>query len=129
MPYELAPVLEVSTKTIFLPHRSASDEEPYTWAEESYVQNRGLVTVQLRTRYRRIIDESGHCTEVEDRSYGAEGPVLAPGQGVSISERFQVEAASGVLLHRYEVSTERGDVFTVQTPAFSFDSPLPRQTH
>jgi ApaG protein len=126
MPYTLAPILEIATKTVFLPHRSTPEEGAYTWAEESSLQNRGLVTVQLRARRRRLIDEGGRCSEVEDRSYGTDGPVLTPGQSVSISEHFQAEAASGVLLHCYEVATERGEVFTVQTPAYSFDSPFHR---
>ncbi|MDR0406583.1 MAG: ApaG domain [Holosporales bacterium] len=129
MSYELVPVLQVLTTTIFLPHRSTPETETYTWMEESTIENRGLVTVQLRTRYRRLIGTDGFRTEVKDRTYGADGPVLNPSESISISQHFCAETSSGVLIYFYEVSTERGEVFIMQTPIYSFDSPLPYTVH
>jgi uncharacterized protein affecting Mg2+/Co2+ transport len=129
MPYELAPVLQVSTMTIFLPHRSAPESHTYAWAEESHIRNCGLVTVQLKARHCRLIRADGLRTDVADRSYGSDGPVLHPGESVSISQNFWAETSSGVVMHSYDVSTERGEMFTVEAPACSFDSPFPRTVH
>jgi ApaG protein len=129
MPYALAPVLQISTRTVFLPHRSTPEEKNYAWAEESQVSNCGLVTVQLRMRCCRLIREDGFCISTQDRTYGDMGPVLHPGDSVSISQNFWAETPSGIVVYSYGVATERGEEFTVETPAYSFDSPFPRAVH
>jgi ApaG protein len=120
---ETAGVL-VRVEPQFLPEESEPDENRFVWAYTIEIENRTPETVQLLSRYWRIMDENGLTQEVRGAGVVGQQPVLAPGGSFRYTSACPLAAPSGVMVGTYSMlRLDRGEEFDIAVPAFPLDSP------
>ena len=93
------------------------------WAYTIDISNQGKETVQLRSRYWKITDANGRVEEVRGPGVIGETPVLAPGESFQYTSGCPLTTSSGIMVGRYQMTTQDGADFEIEIPAFSLDSP------
>ena len=71
----------------------------------------------------RITDSDGHNEEVRGPGVVGNMPVLKPGESFRYTSGCPLETPSGIMVGSYRMTTEDGEQFNVDIPAFSLDSP------
>lgn len=108
----------------FLAQQSDPDENRYVWAYTIEIVNSSPETVQLISRYWRIMDENGLTQEVRGAGVVGKQPVLEPGESFTYTSACPLGAPSGVMVGTYSmVRVEGGEEFDIAVPAFPLDSP------
>lgn len=115
--------IEVSVTPRFLPERSSDTENYYFWAYTIGIVNQGTATVQLKTRHWRITDGNGRLQEVRGPGVVGEEPVLRPGEAFEYTSGVPLQTPSGFMRGSYGMVSEDGELFDIEVPAFSLDSP------
>lgn len=115
--------IRVTVQSIFLDSQSEPEENHYVWAYRVCIENTGPEVVQLRNRYWRITDAVGGVQEVRGSGVVGEQPVLHPGEIFEYTSGTPLKTSSGIMVGTYEMHTGAGQVFEVDIPAFSLDSP------
>ncbi|WP_243396321.1 Co2+/Mg2+ efflux protein ApaG [Hyphococcus luteus] len=122
--------IRVSVSPTFLEDQSDPDEPRYVWAYTVRINNESDTPVQLRTRYWRITDSRGQTDVVAGDGVVGEQPVIRPGEGFEYTSGAPLATPSGLMVGAYGMETHEGEVFDVDIPAFSLDSPHElRQIH
>ena len=119
--------IKVTVEPTFAPERSDPDEPLYFWTYRVEIANLSERTVQLTHRHWRITDALGHREEVRGLGVVGEQPTLAPGETFHYASGCPLRTSSGVMVGSYRMVAEDGDVFDVEIPAFSLDSPEARR--
>ena len=115
--------IEVKVTPRFMSDRSSPDNGYYFWAYTIEIINRGTETVQLKTRYWRITDAHGKLQEVRGAGVVGEQPELKPGQSYEYTSGVPLPTPSGFMTGSYGmVTTDNGEDFNIDIPAFSLDS-------
>lgn len=112
----------------FIDDQSDPDENQYLWAYHISIQNQGGETVQLISRYWHITDAAGRVNEVNGAGVVGEQPVLHPGEHFDYTSGTPLGTPSGIMVGRYQMQTGTGEMFEVDIPAFSLDSPYTTRT-
>lgn len=107
----------------FQDSRSDPDKSEYLWAYTIEIENGGPMTVQLMTRYWRILDSDGRQQEVRGEGVVGEKPIIEPGGRYVYTSGCPLRTPSGMMVGSYSMLAENGDVFDIEIPAFSLDSP------
>jgi ApaG protein len=107
----------------YLEEESSPDDGRFFWAYTIEISNEGSETVQLCTRHWRITDSDGHNEEVRGPGVVGNMPVLKPGESFRYTSGCPLETPSGIMVGSYRMTTEDGEQFNVDIPAFSLDSP------
>jgi ApaG protein len=115
--------IKVTVKPAYLEDQSSPAENHYVWAYHVRIENCGLETVQLRSRYWRITDSRGQVQEVRGPGVVGEQPVLGPGEAFEYTSASPLPTPSGIMVGTYQMQTRKGESFSVRIPAFSLDSP------
>ncbi|CAA6604187.1 Protein ApaG [Rhodospirillaceae bacterium LM-1] len=115
--------ITVSVEPVYLEDQSNPEENHFVWAYRVKIENGGMETVQLLRRHWRITDAMGRQQEVEGPGVVGETPVLQPGESFEYTSGTPLPTASGIMVGTYKMETEQGEVFDVNIPAFSLDSP------
>ncbi len=118
----------ITVRPEYLEDQSKPDENHYVWAYHIRIENHGTRTVQLLTRYWRIVDSTGRTQEVRGPGVVGEQPVLHPGESFEYSSGTPLSTPSGIMVGSYQMTTDGGDKFDVAIPAFSLDSPHIRRS-
>ncbi len=113
----------VSVNPYYLAEQSSPDEDRFVWAYTVKIENRGGETVQLLRRHWRITDKFGRLQEVEGPGVVGEQPVLKPGDSFEYTSGCPLPTPSGIMAGRYQMTTQGGEQFDIEIPAFSLDSP------
>lgn len=122
--------IRVSVSPHYLEDQSDPDEPRYVWAYTVRINNESDAQVQLRTRYWRITDSRGQTDVVAGDGVVGEQPVIRPGEGFEYTSGAPLATPSGMMVGAYGMETTDGEVFDVDIPAFSLDSPHElRQIH
>ncbi len=122
--------IRVSVSPTFLEDQSDPEEPRYVWAYTVRINNESETPVQLRTRYWRITDSRGQTDIVAGDGVVGEQPVIRPGEGFEYTSGAPLATPSGLMVGAYGMETHEGEVFDVDIPAFSLDSPHElRQIH
>lgn len=120
---ETAGVL-VRVEPQFLAQESDPDESRYVWAYTIEIVNCSTETVQLLSRFWRIMDENGLTQEVRGPGVVGQQPVLEPGESFRYTSACPLAAPSGVMVGTYSMlRTSNGAEFDIAVPAFPLDSP------
>lgn len=120
---ETAGVL-VRVEPQFLAQESDPDESRYVWAYTIEIVNCSTETVQLLSRFWRIMDENGLTQEVRGPGVVGQQPVLEPGESFRYTSACPLAAPSGVMVGTYSMlRTSNGEEFDIAVPAFPLDSP------
>jgi ApaG protein len=124
MPYSaITRGIVVSVEPTFLEAQSSPHESKYVWAYRIVIENRGSETVQLRSRHWRIMNALGAVREVQGEGVVGEQPVLKAGEVYEYSSGTPLNTPSGLMIGTYQMQTEGGEIFDVEIPSFSLDSP------
>jgi ApaG protein len=124
------PMYEAETRGVIVraePEYLEDQSDPpagrYVWAYAIEIENAGPVTVQLISRYWRILDSLGRQQEVHGEGVVGLQPVIEPGQRFSYSSGCPLATPSGLMVGSYSMLSETGETFDIEIPAFSLDSP------
>lgn len=115
--------IKVSVIPTYLEDQSEPSDNMYVWAYTVQVENMGQKDVQLMNRYWKILDAKGSAQEVRGPGVVGEQPVIKPGEGFRYTSGTALHTPSGVMLGHYEMLSDAGDLFPIDIPAFSLDSP------
>ena len=120
--------VRVRVEPQFLEDESDPDEQRFFWAYTIDIINEGSETVQLRSRHWRITDATGQTEEVRGPGVVGKTPVLTPGASFRYTSGCPLPTPSGIMVGSYQMTNEAGDLFNVEIPAFSLDSPHARRS-
>lgn len=107
----------------FVAEQSNPEEDCWVFGYSVVVENAGTETVQLKSRYWRIVDGYGRKIEVRGEGVVGKQPVLAPGERYKYTSGTPLKTSSGIMSGTYQMETAEGRWFDVQIPAFSLDAP------
>lgn len=116
-------MIRVTVTPSFLAEESLPAENRYTWAYQVEITNEGPISVQLRSRYWKIVDGLGRVQEVRGPGVVGEEPVIPPGGSFRYTSGCPLGTPSGFMVGAYHMQAETGDWFSVDIPAFSLDMP------
>ena len=120
--------IAVRVQPQFLPAESSAEQSRYFWAYTVEIENRSDETVQLQTRFWRITDGLGRVETVRGAGVVGESPVIRPGDSYTYTSGCPLSTPSGIMAGRYGMVATNGEVFDVDIPAFSLDSPAAPRT-
>lgn len=115
--------IEVEVEPVYLPERSDPQEGRYVWAYRVLIANHSDETVQLLSRYWRIIDGNGKVDEVRGPGVVGEQPDLNPGDSYQYTSGCPLSTPTGFMAGHYTMRTDAGALFDVEIPAFALDLP------
>ncbi len=115
--------ITVTVKPVYLEDQSEPDKGHYVWAYTVRIENGGTGTIQLKTRHWRVTDALGRTQEVRGKGVVGEQPILSPGDTFEYTSGTPLDTPSGIMVGSYQMATDEGDLFDVDIPAFSLDSP------
>lgn len=113
----------VTVHPVYLEEQSLPEEQHYVWAYTIQIENTGTQTVQLINRNWHITDANGQTQEVHGPGVVGEQPVLRPTESYQYTSGAALHTPSGIMMGTYEMQTDNGDLFLIEIPAFSLDSP------
>jgi ApaG protein len=108
----------------YLEDQSTPEESEFFWAYTVDIANERDETVQLRSRVWRITDGQGRTEEVRGPGVVGETPVIQPGNSFSYTSGCPLRTPSGIMAGSYQMADAKGQLFDVEIPAFSLDSPF-----
>ena len=108
----------------YLKDQSSPEESEFLWAYTIDIANESDDTVQLRSRVWRITDGHGQTEEVRGPGVVGETPVIRPGTSFTYTSGCPLRTPSGIMVGSYQMVDGKGQLFDVEIPAFSLDSPF-----
>ena len=122
--------IQITVVPAFMAEQSAPQSGRYFWSYTIEIANIGDQTVTLRSRYWKITDGNGQVREVRGEGVVGEQPDIAPGASFTYTSGCPLETPQGIMVGAYVMEGPAGEMFTVDIPAFSLDTPLaPRVLH
>ena len=115
--------IQVTVRPQYLPEQSDPEKSHFVWAYQVRIENKGNVTVQLRSRHWKITDALGRLQEVKGAGVVGETPVLRPGHAFEYTSRTPLPTPSGFMGGTYQMVSESGENFDIEIPTFSLDMP------
>jgi ApaG protein len=115
--------IEVVAEPMYQAGQSSPEMRRWFWAYRITIINRSPMTVQLLSRYWRIVDANGHVEEVRGPGVVGEQPVLGPDDSYQYVSGCPLSTPSGTMEGHYEMVDEIGSGHRIFIPAFSLDLP------
>jgi ApaG protein len=115
--------IEVVVEPFYLEEQSDPDDDRYVWGYRVVIANNSGIAVRLVNRYWNITDQNGQIDEVSGPGVVGEQPRLQPGDTYEYSSGCPLDTPSGLMFGHYQMETDEGELFDVDIPAFSLDSP------
>jgi len=120
--------IRVTVTPQHLPDQTNPAKSQYVWAYHVLIENKGDVTVQLRSRHWKITDAHGRQQEVKGPGVVGATPRLKPGEAFEYRSGTSLATSSGFMGGTYQMVSETGENFDIEIPTFSLDTPAgPRQ--
>lgn len=120
--------IEVVAEPMFRPDQSDPESRRWFWTYRITIINQSEMTVQLQSRYWRIIDANGKIEEVRGPGVVGEQPVLGPDDSYQYMSGCPLSTPSGTMEGHYLMLDGAGVSHTILIPAFSLDLPDNRRT-
>ena len=116
--------IRVSVRAFYLEDQSKPDQCQFVWAYRITIENQGRETVQLMRRSWLITDAQGRTVQVNGDGVVGEKPVLEAGEVFEYTSGTPLHTPSGFMSGQYHMAvTTTGELFDVEIPTFSLDSP------
>ncbi|MEM8987557.1 MAG: Co2+/Mg2+ efflux protein ApaG [Pseudomonadota bacterium] len=115
--------VRVSVESDYLEDQSAPEDHRYVWSYTVRIENETDDAVRLVTRYWKITDANGGTQEVRGSGVVGEQPRLEPGERYEYTSGAPLSTPSGIMVGQYQMERDNGDLFQVEVPPFSLDSP------
>jgi ApaG protein len=119
--------IEVVAEPWYRPDQSDAEVGRFVWSYRITIVNNSDRTVQLVSRYWRIIDATGLLEEVRGPGVVGEQPILNPGDSFQYTSGCPLRTRSGTMEGVYTMVDDRGSTIMVEIPAFSLDLPDERR--
>jgi len=113
----------VTVRPQYLPDQSDPAKSQYVWAYQVRIENKGDITVQLRSRHWKITDGLGRRQEVKGAGVVGKTPRLRPGEMFEYTSGTPLSTSSGFMGGTYQMVSEAGENFDIEIPTFSLDTP------
>jgi len=120
--------IKIIVRPQYLDRQSQPEEGHFVWAYTITMENHGRETVTLRTRYWKITDATGKVQEVRGAGVVGQEPTLKPGGSFQYTSGCPLKTPSGFMTGAYYMQSETGEMFNVDIPTFSLDSPHAKQS-
>ncbi|AMS44211.1 MULTISPECIES: Co2+/Mg2+ efflux protein ApaG [Aminobacter] len=115
--------IAVEVEPFYLVDQSEPAENRYVWGYRVTIENNSDEFVQLLSRYWHITDASGKVEEVRGPGVVGDQPELNPGDSYQYASGCPLSTPSGIMVGRYTMRNEAGEMFDIAIPAFSLDLP------
>lgn len=115
--------IRVSVEPAFEEEESSPVDSHFFWSYTVKIENLSDEAVQLRSRYWQITDDAGHVEEIRGHGVVGEEPMIAPGESYYYTSGAPLPTSSGIMVGCYQMESSSGELFNVEVPAFSLDSP------
>ncbi len=115
--------IAVEVEPFYLVDQSEPSENRYVWGYRVTIENNSDEFVQLLSRYWHITDASGKVEEVRGPGVVGDQPELNPGDSYQYASGCPLSTPSGIMVGRYTMRNEAGELFDIAIPAFSLDLP------
>ena len=119
--------IKVSVKPAFQEQQSDPGDELFVWSYTVRIHNGSRKSVRLRTRHWLITNAKGLTEEVKGVGVVGEQPLIKPGEGFEYTSGAPLTTPSGMMVGRYGMENAEGELFDIDIPAFSLDSPHERR--
>ena len=127
MPYSATTrQIRVTVEPVWLEDQSSPAENRFVWAYQVRIENLGHETVQLRSRHWRITDARGSVEDIRGPGVVGKQPVIEPGDAFEYTSGAPLATPSGFMGGTYRMTSAAGEVFDIEIPTFSLDSPYLR---
>jgi len=115
--------IQVTVRPQYLPNQSDPARPQFAWSYEVHIENKGDVTVQLRSRHWKITDALGRQQEVKGPGVVGKTPLLRPGEMFEYTSGTSLPTPWGSMGGTYQMVSESGENFDIEIPTFSLDTP------
>lgn len=115
--------IKVTIQTAFLEEESAPSRGHYMWAYHVDIVNQNDCPVRLLAREWHIINARGQMETVYGAGVVGQQPFLKAGQSFAYSSGTPLATPSGLMYGTYTFTNNKGEVWEVDIPSFSLDSP------
>lgn len=115
--------IAVSVEPFYLESQSEPAENHYVWAYRVTIDNQSDEAVKLLSRYWHITDGKGQVEEVSGPGVVGDQPDLGPGDSYQYTSGCPLTTPSGIMVGRYTMRNDKGEMFEIDIPAFSLDLP------
>ncbi|MEM7068754.1 MAG: Co2+/Mg2+ efflux protein ApaG [Pseudomonadota bacterium] len=115
--------IKVTVMPVYIDERSDPDNSQYFWAYRVIVDNQSDKTIQLISRYWKIVDADGRVEEVRGEGVVGLQPVIKPKGNFSYTSGCPLNCPSGIMEGYYTMVDTDGNSFEVKIPAFPLDLP------
>ena len=116
--------IKISVIPEYLDDQSIPEEYYYVWAYHVTIENLGIKSVTLKSRYWEIIDSNGKKQEVEGKGVIGKQPTIKPGGKFTYTSGTPLNATSGIMKGNYKMQLDDGEEFLAKIQSFSLDLPL-----
>lgn len=116
--------IRVTVNPQFLEDESKPENGRFVWVYHVEIENMSKVTVQLESRKWIITDSSGMTQEVIAEGVVGEQPILEPGDAFEYTSAVPLNTPSGIMSGFFRMVSEFDEIFDVEIPTFSLDSPF-----
>lgn len=113
----------IRVRPAFIEDQSSPEDDHFLWAYHIEIENRGVRTVQLKTRHWRITDGDGRVQHVDGPGVVGQQPVLRPGGKFEYTSGCPLTTPSGMMQGAYRFEDESGESVEATIPLFALDSP------
>lgn len=120
--------IAVNVEPFYLEDQSDPSESRYVWAYRVTIDNRSNEAVKLLSRYWHITDGAGRVEEVRGAGVVGDQPELDPGDSYQYTSGCPLPTPSGIMVGRYTMRNDKGELFEIDIPAFSLDLPGARHS-
>lgn len=115
--------IRIRVEPTYLEGQSDPDGDHFVWAYRVRIDNGSKETICLRSRRWQITDSRGATEEVAGEGVVGEQPVINPGEAFEYTSGAPLTTPSGMMVGQYGIEASDGELFDVEIPAFSLDSP------
>jgi ApaG protein len=119
--------ITVSSRTMFIPDQSDTDNGRYVFAYTITIANTGNVPAQLVSRHWIITDANNQVQEVRGMGVVGEQPLLRPKESFEYTSGTAIATPVGTMRGSYQMVAEDGVRFDAPIPQFTLS--MPRVLH
>ncbi len=115
--------VEVAAFPEFSDDSTALLENMNVWNYNIKITNNNSKVIKLKSRYFRIVDESGEIKEVQGDGVIGKQPEILPNDFFEYQSSVSLRAGSAIMSGHYVMEFIGGEEFKVNIPAFALDLP------
>lgn len=115
--------IRVQVASLYVPERSAPEDEYYFFAYRVRISNVGEEVAQLISRHWIITDADGKTEEVQGPGVVGEQPVLEPGQSFEYTSFCPLPCPVGSMRGSYQMVDGSGEAFDAEIEPFTLAVP------